>query len=95
LWQEPGTDEEIKAFCSIKYHVTFPMFAKVSVKGSDKTPLYQFLTEKRANPSTGGEIRWNFTKFLADGNGKVIARFGSRATPESAELSNAVEAALQ
>ncbi|MGO9096808.1 MAG: glutathione peroxidase [Bryobacteraceae bacterium] len=95
LWQEPGTNAEIKTFCSTKYHVTFPMFAKVSMKGSDKTPLYQFLTDKRANPSTGGEIRWNFTKFLADRNGKVIARFGSHVAPESAELSNAVEAALQ
>jgi glutathione peroxidase len=95
LWQEPGTDAEIKTFCSTRYHVTFPMFAKVSVKGSDKTPLYQFLTGKRANPSTGGEIRWNFTKFLADRNGRVIARFGSSVAPESAELVNAIEAALQ
>jgi len=95
LRQEPGSNEAIKAFCSTKYHVTFPMFAKVSLKGSDKTPLYQFLTGKQANPSTGGEIRWNFTKFLADRNGKVIARFGSRVAPESAELINALEAALQ
>jgi glutathione peroxidase len=95
LWQEPGSNAEIKAFCSTKYHVTFPMFAKVSVKGADKTPLYQFLTDKRANPSTGGEIRWNFTKFLADRNGNVIARFGSGVAPESAELINAIEAALK
>lgn len=54
MWQEPGANEAIKAFCSTKYHVTFPMFAKVSVKGTDKTPLYQFLTDKKANPSTGG-----------------------------------------
>jgi glutathione peroxidase len=95
MWQEPGTDAEIKTFCSTKYHVTFPMFAKVSVKGADKTPLYQFLTDKKANPSTGGEIRWNFTKFLTDRNGKVIARFASAVNPESAELVNAVEAALK
>lgn len=95
FWQEPGTNQAIKAFCSTKYHVTFPMFAKVSVKGSDQTPLYQFLTDKRANPSTGGGIRWNFTKFLADRNGKVIARFGSGVAPESAELINALEAALK
>ena len=95
LWQEPGTDAEIKKFCSTKYHVTFPMFAKVSVKGADKTPLYQFLTDKKANPSSGGEIRWNFTKFLADRNGKVVARFDSGVTPESAELVNAIEAALK
>ena len=95
LWQEPGTNEAIKAFCSTKYHVTFPMFAKVSVKGADKTPLYQFLTDKKANPSTGGAIGWNFTKFLADRNGKVIGRFASKVAPESAELINAIEAALR
>src|SRR5512141_2792621 len=95
LWQEPGTNAAIKTFCSTKYHVTFPMFAKVSVKGRDKTPLYQFLTEEKANPSTGGEIGWNFAKFLADRNGMVIARFASRGTPESAELINAIEAALR
>ena len=95
LWQEPGTNEAIKSFCSTKYHVTFPMFAKVSVKGSDTTPLYQFLTDKKANPSTGGAIGWNFTKFLADRNGKVIARFASKVAPESADLINAIEAALR
>jgi len=94
LWQEPGSNEAIKAFCSTKYNVTFPMFEKVSVKGADKTPLYQFLTDKKANPSTGGAIGWNFTKFLADRNGKVIARFASKVVPESAELIHAVEAAL-
>jgi glutathione peroxidase len=95
LRQEPGTNEAIKTFCSTKYHVTFPMFAKVSVKGADKTPLYQFLTDKKANSATGGEIGWNFTKFLADRNGKVIARFASRVEPESAELVRAIEAALR
>jgi glutathione peroxidase len=95
LRQEPGTNEAIKAFCSTKYHVTFPMFAKVSVKGADKTPLYQFLTDKEANPSTGGAIGWNFAKFLADKNGKVIARFASKVTPESAELISVLEAALK
>ena len=95
LWQEPGTNEAIKAFCSTRYGVTFPMFAKVSVKGADATPLYRFLTDKKANPSTGGAIRWNFTKFLVDRTGKVIARFGSSTAPESAELIHAIEAALQ
>jgi glutathione peroxidase len=95
LWQEPGTNEEIKSFCTLKYHVTFPMFAKVSVKGPDKSPLYQFLTDKKANPSTGGGIRWNFTKFLVDRNGKVIARFGSSVPPDAPELLAAVEKSLQ
>ena len=95
LRQEPGSNEAIKAFCSTKYGVTFPMFAKVSVKGADKTPLYQFLTDKKSSPSTGGEIGWNFAKFLADRNGKVIARFASKVAPESAELIDAIEAALR
>lgn len=95
LWQESGTNEEIKAFCTRKYSVTFPMFAKVSVKGRDKTPLYQFLTDKKANPATGGEIGWNFNKFLIDKNGRVIARFGSSAKPQSAEIASAIEKALR
>ena len=93
--QEPGTDEEIKTFCSSKYNVTFPMYSKISVKGADKAPLYQFLTDPAANPSTGGEIKWNFTKFLVDKNGKVIARFESGVTPESAEMTGAIEKALR
>lgn len=92
--QEPGTDEEIKTFCSRTYDVTFPMYCKISVKGDDKAPLYQFLTDKAANPETGGEVRWNFTKFLVDPTGKVIARFESKVTPDSPELTGAVEKAL-
>jgi glutathione peroxidase len=92
--QEPGTNEEIKTFCSSKYHVTFPMMAKVSVKGSDITPLYQFLTDKSAHPQTGGEIGWNFTKFLVGPDGKVIARFDSKVTPDSPEVTSAIEKAL-
>lgn len=93
--QEPGSNEEIKTFCSRTYHVTFPMYAKISVAGADKAPLYQFLTDKQANPSTGGEIQWNFTKFLVDRNGKVVARFESAVTPESSEITGAVEKALR
>jgi glutathione peroxidase len=94
LWQEPGTNEEIQAFCSTRYSVTFPMFAKISVKGGDKAPLYGFLTDKKANPSTGGEIRWNFTKFLVDRSGRPIARFGPLTAPDSAEATRTVERAL-
>src|SRR5271154_6312149 len=93
--QEPGTNEEIKTFCSSKYQVTFPMYSKVSVKGADATPLYQFLTDKKSNPATGGEIEWNFTKFLVDRNGKVIARFEPAITPESADVTGAIEKALK
>jgi glutathione peroxidase len=92
--QEPGTNEEIKTFCSAKYHVTFPMMAKVSVKGGDITPLYQFLTDKNLHPETGGEIGWNFTKFLIGPDGKVIARFDSKVTPDSTEVTSAIEKAL-
>ena len=91
--QEPGTNDEIKSFCTRTYHVSFPMYAKVSVKGDDKTPLYQYLTEE-ANPAAKGEIGWNFTKFLVDRNGKVIARFESKIKPEDPGLVGAVEKAL-
>ena len=88
--QEPGTNEEIKTFCSAKYNVTFPMYAKVSVKGADITPLYKFLTETK-----GGDVKWNFTKFLADKHGNVIGRFESNVTPDSPEVSAAIESALK
>ena len=93
--QEPGTNEEIKTFCKSKYSVTFPMMSKVSVKGDDKTPLYQFLTDKGANPQTGGEIQWNFTKFLVDQNGRVVARFEPAVEPNSKEVVSAIETALK
>jgi len=92
--QEPGTDEEIKKFCSNKYNVTFPMMSKVSVLGDDKTPLYQFLTDKSANPQIGGDIKWNFTKFLFDRNGKPVARFEPAVTPDSPQVTAAIESAL-
>jgi len=95
LSQEPGTNAEIQAFCSRTYNVTFPMFSKISVKGSDQAPLYQYLTDKKANPATGGDIGWNFTKFVVDRNGNIVARFDSKVEPESAEVTKAIEEALQ
>jgi glutathione peroxidase len=92
--QEPGTDEEIKKFCSTKYNVSFPMMSKVSVKGDDKTPLYKFLTDSSTNPQFGGDIKWNFTKFLFDRNGKLVARFEPATTPDSAQVTAAIEKAL-
>jgi glutathione peroxidase len=92
--QEPGSNAEIGAFCKSKFGVTFPMFSKISVAGKDKAPLYQFLTDKTANPKTGGEIPWNFTKYLVDRNGKVLARFDAPVEPGSKELTSAMEAAL-
>src|SRR6266699_478000 len=92
--QEPGTNEEIKTFCSRTYNVTFPMMSKVSVKGSDKTPLYHYLTDASTNPKTGGDIKWNFTKFLIDKKGNIAARFESAVTPDSTEMAKAIEQAL-
>lgn len=91
--QEPGSNEEIKTFCSTKYNVTFPMFAKISVKGADIHPLYQYLTSTEAG--FGGEVQWNFGKFLVDKNGKVIARFASGDEPESKQITQAIEQALK
>jgi glutathione peroxidase len=95
FWQEPGTNEEIKTFCSTKYNVTFPMFAKISVKGDKIHPLYKFLTSKQTNPEFGGAISWNFNKFLVDRAGKVVARFSSKDEPESEKVVQAIEQALK
>jgi glutathione peroxidase len=92
--QEPGSNEEIKKFCSTKYNVTFPMMAKVSVKGDDKTPLYQYFTDSAQDPKFGGDIKWNFTKFLVDRNGNIVARFEPATTPDSAEVTAAIESTL-
>ena len=95
LGQEPGTDAEIKTFCTTKYNVTFPLLAKLSVKGADQHPLYRFLTSKETNPDFAGAITWNFNKFLVGRDGKILARFGSRTAPDDKELVAAVEKALQ
>ena len=92
--QEPGTNDEIKKFCSNKYNVTFPMMSKVSVKGDDKAPLYTFLTDKASDPQFGGDIKWNFTKFLFDRSGNIVARFEPATTPDSPQVIAAIEAAL-
>ena len=88
--QEPGSNEEIKTFCSRNYNVSFPMYSKISVKGGDQDPLYRYLTSQ-----SGGDIKWNFTKFLVDRNGKILARFESGVEPESAEITKAIEQALR
>jgi len=91
MGQEPGSDEQIAQFCSLEYGVTFPMMSKISVKGKDQHPLYAYLTDSSPFP---GKITWNFNKFLLDREGNVIARFGSRDEPESADVVSAIEAAL-
>jgi glutathione peroxidase len=93
--QEPGTNSEIKQFCRRKYDVTFPMMSKVSVAGNDMIPLYQFLTDKSKNPKTGGDIQWNFTKFLIGKDGTILARFEPAVAPDDPALVSAVEKALQ
>ena len=94
LWQEPGSDSEIKQFCTLNYGVTFPMFAKIHVKGRDQHPLYAYLTGKRTNPEFGGKITWNFNKFLVGRDGRIVARFGSRTKPDSPDVAAAIEKAL-
>lgn len=92
--QEPGTNEEIKTFCTRKYSVTFPMYAKISVKGDDQAPLYTYLT-KETGAGISGDIKWNFTKFLVDRNGKVVQRFEPAVTPDSKEVTEAIEKQLK
>lgn len=92
--QEPGSNSEIKEFCAVNYGVSFPMFAKISVKGDDLHPLYNYLTSESLNPQFGGEIKWNFTKFLINRKGKIIARFEPRTKPDDPEVIIAVERAL-
>ena len=86
--QEPGTNEEIKAFCTGKYKVTFPMMSKISVKDEDQHPLYKQLTDAK------GPVTWNFNKFLVGKDGKLIEHFDSKVKPEDAKLTGAIERAL-
>lgn len=95
MGQEPGTEAEIKEFCTLKYKVTFPMFAKISVKGEDQHSLYNYLTNKSTNPEFAGDVSWNFNKFLIDRSGKVAARFGSKDAPQAENIVTAVEKYLE
>lgn len=90
--QEPGTDEEIQQFCSSKYSVTFPLFDKIEVNGANRHPLYVALAGDQS--PFPGNITWNFNKFLIGRDGTILKRFDSKATPESAEVTAAIEAAL-
>tara|TARA_R110002049_G_scaffold154425_3_gene318956 strand:- start:7862 stop:8407 length:546 start_codon:yes stop_codon:yes gene_type:complete len=88
--QEPGTDEEIKQFCTLEYGVEFPMFSKVSVKGDDQDELFAYLTSLE-NPDFTGEINWNFEKFLISKEGKLLRRFRSKVKPQSEEIVSAIK----
>jgi glutathione peroxidase len=92
--QEPGTNDDIKTFCSTNYKTTFDLMGKVSVAGDDQTPVYQFLTSKETNPKFAGPIEWNFGKFLVGPDGQVVARFAPNKDPMSPEVTQAVEAQL-
>ena len=84
--QEPGTNDEIGAFCKKNYGVTFPMAAKISVKGDDAAPIYKWLCHKSENGVLDAEVGWNFNKFLLDENGKLLAHFESKVEPMSEEI---------
>ena len=90
--QEPGTNQEIKEFCTSKYDVTFPMFDKLHVKGPERHPLYEELSGK--NSPFPGDVKWNFGKFLVGRDGKILKRFEPKVAPDSPEVTEAIEAAL-
>jgi glutathione peroxidase len=92
--QEPGTDAEIKEFCTATFGVTFDMFSKISVKGEAIHPLYEFLTAEETNPGFAGEIRWNFQKFLVDPEGNIVGRFAPSMEPLAPELVSVLEKSL-
>lgn len=93
--QEPGSDEEIQNFCRLNFGVSFPVFAKISVRGKDIHPLYKHLTEKSSNPKHSGKISWNFSKFLIGKNGEILARYAPTTNPQDKEVIAAIEKALK
>jgi len=93
--QEPGTDAEIAKFCEDNYKVRFPMLSKVVVKGKGICPLYKYLTSKDTNPKSGGDITWNFEKFLISRNGEIVARFKPDLSPDEAEVVKGIETELK
>jgi glutathione peroxidase len=92
--QEPGTEEEIVKFCKSKYNVSFDMFAKIDVNGTDASPVYKTLTSKDSDPKHAGDIKWNFEKFLIGRNGDIIARFPTKTPPDAPEVVSAIEAEI-
>jgi len=92
--QEPGSEEDIKEFCSTRYQVDFPLFAKIDVNGPARHPLFAWLAAQDTQPDAGGDIRWNFTKFIVDRNGEVVARFSPPTSPNDPALRSAVQQAL-
>jgi len=93
--QEPGTDADVKQFCSTTYGVTFPLFSKIDVNGASRAPLYAWLTAQDAQPEGAGDIKWNFGKFVVDKQGKVVARFDPTVKPTAPEVRAVIENALK
>ncbi len=93
--QEPGSEAEIKQFCTTEYSVTFPMFAKIEVNGEGAAPLYKKLTSQDVKPAGKGKVKWNFEKFLIDREGNLVNRFPPPTTPDDAELVKAIEGQLK
>jgi len=91
LGQEPGTDAEIKSFCSKNYGVTFPVFSKISVKGKDMAPLYQFLTNQSENGVMDSSVKWNFQKYLIDREGRLVTFFDPRTSVNDEKVTGAIE----
>jgi glutathione peroxidase len=94
LAQEPGTEEEIREFCSSRYSVSFPIFRKIDVNGDDRHPLYEILTSKPDADGNAGDVQWNFEKFLVSPEGDVVGRYRTMITPDDAKLVGEIEAQL-
>jgi glutathione peroxidase len=94
LEQEPGTDAEIREFCTLNYSVNFPLYSKIEVNGDNRCDLYGWLTTSDAGPEEAGDIKWNFGKFLIDKNGEVVKRFSPQVEPCAQEVKDAISTAL-
>lgn len=94
MGQEPGSEKDIKEFCTVQFGVTFPMFSKIDVNGEGRAPLYEWLTAAQCGPEEAGDVKWNFGKFLVGKDGAVRARFDPSVEPCSAEVKQAIEDAL-
>ena len=92
--QEPGSNADVKKFCTTSYGVTFPLFSKIEVNGQGRAPLYSWLTSQSTRPDGPGDIKWNFAKFVVDRAGAVVARFDPSTTPTAPEVRAAIQKAL-
>ncbi|RUA28883.1 MAG: glutathione peroxidase [Bacteroidetes bacterium] len=91
LWQEPGSNEEIKEFCTSNFHVSFKMMSKISVKGKNQAPIYAWLTQSEQNGKMSSKVKWNFQKYLIDENGNLVAYFSPSTSPNAAAITHWIE----